>query len=174
MILLWEQSKSTRAKRSTWSHGTQRSLSVSSSHQDPPSVRHRKASRPTGDTASAAPQRTARGVAMPQSSVRRGIAALLGRTRKAEVFPLLGPMGSTIHQQLGLQTWTWLKGVLVWILCRKDSWFSWLLLQPGSGSLVIVIALSRHAAGSRHRCPLQFLPVAHPRDLGAPPGWVMG
>lgn len=67
---------------------------------------------------------------MPQSSVRRGTVALLGRTRKAEVFPLLGPMGSTSHQQLGLQSGTWLKGVLFWILCRKDSLFSWLLLQP--------------------------------------------
>lgn len=76
-------------------------------------------------------------------------------------------MGSTIHQQLGLQSWTWMKGVLFWILCRKESWFSWLLLQPGSGTLVIVIAVSRH------RCSLQFLPIAHPRDLGAPPGWVM-
>lgn len=40
VILLWEQSKSTRAKGSTWSHGTQCSLSVSSGHQDLPSVHH--------------------------------------------------------------------------------------------------------------------------------------
>lgn len=47
---------------------------------------------------------------------QKGNCALLRRTRKAEVLPLLGSMGSTIHQQLGLQSWTWMKGVLFWIL----------------------------------------------------------
>lgn len=86
---------------------------------------------------------------MPQSSVRRGIAALLGRTRKAEVFPLLGPMGSTIHQQLGLQSGDLAEGGAILDSLQEGQL---VFLAPPTA---LVVAVSRHTEGSRHRCPLQ-------------------
>lgn len=148
VILLWEQSKSTRAKGSIPCLCPQATRILL------------QATRPL--------QGLAQRRGMPQSSVRRGTAALLGRTRKAEVFPLFGPMGRHYPPAARPAVRDLAEGGAILDSLQEGQF---VFLAPPTA---LVVAVSRHTEGSRHRCPLQFLPIAHPRDLGAPPGWVMG
>lgn len=83
-------------------------------------------------------------------------------------------MGSSAHQQLSMQPWTWQKGgAILDFLCRKEGWSSWLFLLLGSGTFLVEVVSScpcprRQLMLQLHRCPLQFLPLAHPKNLGAP------